>query len=133
VYICTSDLPDKKQCCQLIDGNVRLLFRHWTSSVAVSVLCFQLAAGQNTLTAALQLFQNTINSNTASLQTLATAGIQELQAAADDTMKNIITQIQAAMNSSQQYASLLNISSQAQNCLIRKERQLAAIANASRK
>ena len=134
MYICTSDLRDKKQCCQLIDRNVRLLFRHWTSSVSVSVLCFQLAAGQGPLTIALQQLQNTITSGTTNLQTRATVATQQVQDAGYTALLSITLQTLAALKNNQEYASSTNdISQQAQACLTQETQNLTAVGNASRK
>ena len=69
-----------------------------------------------------------------SLETQATAGILQFQAAANATIQTITSEVQVALNSSQQYVSALNISyQQAEACLIQKVTGLAAIANTSRK
>jgi hypothetical protein len=106
----------------------------WTTSVAVSFLCFQLAAGQSLLTTAVQTLNNTINSSTTAVQTQAAAATQQLQAAANATIQNITSQVQAALNCSQGIAaSIIASSEQAVACLNQKLTSLTAIANASRK
>jgi hypothetical protein len=135
VYIFTSYLPEKKQVCQQIDRNVRFSFRHWTASVAVSFLCFQLAAGQNTaLIIALQPLLNAINSDLNVLQPQATTATQQIHAIGSAGSLNITQQIQAASNSVQQFAASINATSQqAQDCLNNQTQTLTAINNTARK
>jgi hypothetical protein len=143
VFICTADLADKKQVCQQIDWNFRFCFRHWTTSVAVFFylslslslsLCFQLAAGQGTLTTVLQPLLNAINSSTATLNTQATAVIQQIQTADNNALQTVTSQIQASTNTAQQYEDSINATSQqAQGCLTQQTANLTAIASATRK
>ena len=134
MHIFTSDLPDKKRCCRLINMNFRLLFRHWTTSVALSALWFQLAAGQVSISVNLQPLVNQITSNLTSLQAQATAATQQLQVAANATIQNITSQIQASLDCALQYVSILSAAyPQVQACLNLKIQGLAAIANATRK
>jgi len=134
VHIFTLDLPDKKRCCRLINRKFRLLFRHWNSSVAVSALCFQLAAGELNNSELLQALEDQITCNLTSLKTEATAAFQQLQVAANSTIKNITLQLQASKNYSEQIFNTLNIGyQQVQACLIQKVQGLDEIANASGK
>jgi len=69
-----------------------------------------------------------------SLKTEATAAFQQLQVAANSTIKNITLQLQASKNYSEQIFNTLNIGyQQVQACLIQKVQGLDEIANASGK
>lgn len=115
-------------------GTFDFVFLHWTASAAVSFLCLQLAAGEPLFTSSVQTLQNTINSSATVLQTQATAVTQQTQAAANATIQNVTSQAQAALKSTQQLASTLDITyEQAQSCLIQKGTSLLAIVNSSRK
>ena len=138
----------KSRVAKISTGTFDFFFQHWPTSIAVSFLYFQLAAGQNPLAIVapapfpdpgpapapwdpLGIFFQPFAK---AILTQATAGIQQLQAAANATKQTITSQVQASLNSSEQYASALNVSYQrAQACFVQKETQLAAIANASRK
>jgi ABC-type transporter Mla subunit MlaD len=92
-----------------------------------------LAAGQDILTT-VQNIQNLINPTINALQAQETASIEQVQAAANTISQNITSQVQAAMNSTQQLSSTLgNTSKQVQACLAQKIAALSAIAQVSRK
>jgi hypothetical protein len=135
VYIFTSDLPVKKLVCQKIDRNVRFSFRHWTTSAAVSFLCFQLAAGQFTvINVALEPLTVAISTNLSALQTEANAALQQVQATENAALQDITSEIQAANNTVQQYAADIGATSQqAQECLSNETQTLTTIANNARK
>jgi hypothetical protein len=81
-----------------------------------------------------QPLQTAINTGTTTLQTPATAAIRQIQTAGDAALLNITWQTQAALKSTQEYASSVNdISQQAQDCLTQETQNLTAVGDASRK